>query len=80
VASWYALDGWVDSGWISDLDIKDDAELVQVLYYPGPETQPTVLRILNPAPGTEMGWLGKGKAHALEVAWPDVPLESEMME
>jgi hypothetical protein len=80
VASWYALDGWVDSGWISDLEIKDDAELVQVLYYPGPETQPTVLRILNPAPGTEMGWLGKGMAHALEVAWPDVPLESEMME
>jgi hypothetical protein len=80
VASWYALDGWLDSGWISDLKIKDDAELVQVLYYPGPETQPTVLRILNPAPGTEMGWLGKGMAHALEVAWPDVPLESEVME
>jgi hypothetical protein len=32
------------------------------------------------APDTDMGWLGKGMAHALEVAWPDVPLESEMME
>ena len=24
VASWYALDGWLESGWISNLDIKDD--------------------------------------------------------
>lgn len=75
VASWYALDGWLDSGWISDLEIKGEAVLVQVLYYPGPETEPTVLRILNPAPGTDMGWLGKGKAHALEVAWPDQTVE-----
>ena len=77
VASWYALDGWLDSGWISDLEIKGDTVLVQVLYYPGPETEPTVMRMLNPAPGTEMGWLGKGMAHALEIAWPDMPLEDE---
>ena len=75
VASWYMLDGWQDSGWADDLEIKSDTELVQVLYYPGPGTQPTYLKILNPAPDTEMGWLGKGKAHALQVAWPDVPLE-----
>lgn len=77
VASWYALDGWLDSGWISDLEIKGDTVLVQVLYYPGPATEPTVMRILNPAPGTEMAWLGKGMAHALEIAWPDMPLEGE---
>ncbi len=73
VASWYALDGWLDSGWISDLEIKGDTVLVQVLYYPGPDTSPTVLKILNPAPGTDVGWLGQGMAHALEVAWPDMP-------
>jgi hypothetical protein len=78
VASWYALDGWVDSGWISDLEIKGDTVLVHVLYYPGPDTTPTALEILNPAPGTDMGWLGEGMAHALEVAWPDMPMESEM--
>jgi hypothetical protein len=33
------------------------------------------MRILNPAPGTDMGWIGEGMAHALEVAWPDMPVE-----
>jgi len=75
VASWYALDGWMDSGWIDNLDIARETVLVQVLYYPGPETEPTVMKILNPAPGTESGWLGRGMAHALEVAWPDQPIE-----
>ena len=75
VASWYALDGWMDSGWIDNLDIARETVLVQVLYYPGPETEPTVMKILNPAPGTESGWLGRGMAHALEVAWPDMPVE-----
>ncbi len=71
VGSWYALDGWLDSGWINDLEIGAETVLVDVLYYPGPETEPTKMRILNPAPGTEQGWLGRGMAHALEVAWPD---------
>lgn len=75
VASWYMIDGWQDSGWVDDLAIKGETELVQVFYYPGPGVQPTVLKILNPAPDTEMGWLGKGMAHALQVAWPDMPLE-----
>ena len=75
VASWYALDGWLDSGWINNLEIKGDAVHVRVLYYPGPETQPTEMRILNPAPGTNMAWIGEGMAHAIEVAWPDMPVE-----
>ena len=75
VASWYALDGWLDSGWINNLEIKGDAVQVRVLYYPGPETQPTEMRILNPAPGTNMAWIGEGMAHAIEVAWPDMPVE-----
>jgi hypothetical protein len=75
VASWYALDGWEDSGWIDNLDIGAETVLVRVLYYPGPETEPTVMRILNPAPGTDQGWLGRGMAHAIEVAWPDMPVE-----
>lgn len=75
VASWYALDGWLDSGWLDDLEIGAETVLVRVLYYPGPETEPTVLKILNPAPGTDQGWLGRGMAHALEVAWPDQPVE-----
>jgi nucleoid-associated protein YgaU len=80
VASWYAQDGWRDSGWIDNLKITNEAVHVQVLYYPGPEIdpfvtppegEPTVMRILNPAPGTEIGWLARGMAHALEVEFPD---------
>jgi len=80
VASWYALDGWEDSGWISNLDLAHETELVQVLYYPGPGTEPTVMRILNHAPGNESGWLAQGMAHALEVAWPDQELVTEVDE
>lgn len=77
VASWYALDGWVDSGWISDLELARDAVWVQVVYYPGPDTEGTVMTILNHAPDEEYGWLGMGMAHALEVAWPDQEVMSE---
>ena len=80
VASWYMLEGWQDSGWVDDLAIKGETELVQVLYYPGANAQPTVLKILNPTPGTEMGWMGKGMAHALQVAWPDMLLAGEVVE
>ena len=77
IASWYALDGWLDSGWINDIDIGEKSMHVQVLYYPGPDTEPTVMKILNPAPDTEYGWVSDGMAHALEVAWPDMPMEGE---
>jgi len=77
IASWYALDGWLDSGWIDELPIVG-AIHVQVLYYPGPDTEPTVMRILNHAPDSEYGWLAGGTAHALEVAWPDQPIEGEV--
>jgi hypothetical protein len=74
VASWYALDGWRDSGWINNLDISHDAVHVRVLYYPYAGAEPTVMRILNPAGGTEYGWLARGMEHALEVAFPDAAI------
>ena len=71
VASWNALDGWRDSGWINNLDISHEAVHVQVLYYPYAGAEPTVMRILNPVGGTEYGWLARGMEHALEVEFPD---------
>ena len=71
VASWYAMDGWQDSGWMDYLHISKNSVWVQVLYYPGPDTEPTVMEILNHVPGRAYGWLAKGTAHALEVGWPD---------
>ena len=74
VAYWYAHDGWLDSGWINHVDITREAVHVRVLFYPAgsdAETTPTVMTIINHAPGSEYGWLAEGMAHALEVEFPD---------
>jgi hypothetical protein len=71
LASWYADEGWQDSGWITEIDITHPSVYVEVLYYPGPDTTPVKMKILNPAPGTEYGWLSRGSCHALEVGWPE---------
>ena len=47
---------------------------VEVVYYPGPDTEGTVMTILNHVPDEAYGWASDGMAHALEVAWPDEPL------
>ena len=74
VAAWYAYDGWQDSGWMTQLSITGEAVYVRVLYYPDnsdASTEPTVMTILNHAPGKEYGWLAAGMEHALEVEFPD---------
>ena len=71
LASWYALDGWQDSGWFKDIDITFPDVYVRVLYYSGPDVEPIELVILNPAPDSPYGWMSRGMCHALEVAWPD---------
>ncbi len=70
LASWYADEGWQDSGWIEDIDISYPSVYVQVLFYSGPGATPVVMKMLNPAPDSEYGWLTRGACHALEVAWP----------
>ncbi len=71
LASWYAEDGWMDSGWIKELNITHENVYVQVLYYSGPGASPVELKILNHAPDSPYGWLSWGICHALEVAWPE---------
>jgi hypothetical protein len=77
IASWYALDGWSDSGWFENVEISAEFVKLRVLYYPGPNTNPTEMRILNPAAGSKYGWASHEIGHAIEVAWPDVPLADE---
>ena len=37
-----------------------------------PEDGPRIrMEMHNPAPGTNYGWMTRGKCHALEVGWPD---------
>jgi hypothetical protein len=71
LASWYAEEGWMDSGWFKEIDIPYENVYVQVLYYSGPGADPVVLEIVNHAPDSPHGWMSWGMCHALEVAWPD---------
>ena len=50
---------------------------MEVVYYPGPDTEGTVLTILNHVPDEPYGWVASNEAHALEVAWPDQELVTE---
>lgn len=70
LVGWEADNGWKDSGWFYDIDITFPAVYVEVLYYHGPGADPVRLRMINPAPDTGDGWLGRGMCHALEVGWP----------
>ena len=70
LAGWEADDGWKDSGWFYDIDITFPAVYVEVLYYHGPGAEPVRLRMVNPAPDVDAGWLARGMCHALEVGWP----------
>jgi hypothetical protein len=69
LASWYALDGWQDSGWFKDIDISHENVYVKVLFYRGPDAAPVELLILNHAPDSPYGWMSWGMCHALEVGW-----------
>jgi hypothetical protein len=69
LATWWADEGWTDSGWIRDIDITFPSVYVQVFFVKGDGTEIEMV-ILNPAPGTTYGWLTRGQCHALEVAWP----------
>ncbi len=71
--NWQAQDGWKDSGWYQDIDISFKNVYVQVFYVP-PDGGPRIsMRIVNPAPGTQYGWMTRGICHAVEVAWPHMP-------
>ena len=37
------------------------------------------MKILNHAPGEVYGWVSQGIGHALEVAWPDMPVRTAEM-
>lgn len=71
LVSWPAQPGWMDSGWVRDIDITYSSVYVEVWYVPDDGGDPIRMDIHNPAPGTNYGWLSRGQCHALEVGWPD---------
>jgi hypothetical protein len=81
LASWYALDGWKDSGWFKNIDITHENVYVKVLYYSGPDAIPIEMKIVNPAPNSQYGWMSWGICHAIEVKWPgDRPTGAMVLE
>jgi len=68
---WHGSAGQRDSGWIGCIPISYKAVHVEVWYDAGDGMPQTKMRILNPAPHTEFGWLARDVSHALEVEWPD---------
>lgn len=70
LATWWADEGWMDSDWIQDVDISHPSVHVQVFFVKGDGSDPVEMTIINPAPGTNHGWLTRGRCHALEVSWP----------
>ncbi|MFO7663782.1 MAG: hypothetical protein R6X18_14480 [Chloroflexota bacterium] len=70
LTTWWAEEGWTDSGWIHDINISFPAVYVQVFFVKGDDSPPVEMRILNPAPDTTYGWVSRGMCHAVEVAWP----------
>jgi hypothetical protein len=79
LATWHARGGEVDSGWINNLEITRETVWVEVLYYPGPNAAPVTMKILNHAPDQVYGWVSQGIGHALEVAWPNMPVKMQEM-
>jgi cell division septation protein DedD len=68
--TWYAQEGWQDSGWVYGIDISFKNVYIEVFFVP--EDGPRInMDIMNPSPGTSYGWLSRGQCHALEVGWPD---------
>ena len=70
LASWTAQSGWQDSGWIQPIESSFNAVYVNVFYLPGGSADPVQMAVMNPAPGTQFGWVARGMCHALEVGWP----------
>jgi len=71
IASWYAYTGEVDSGWINNLPIAFDSVHVTVIFIPAyGGGRPIQMEIVNPAGGTNYGWLTRGLCHSVEIQYP----------
>lgn len=71
LASWDADFWWADSGWIEGIELSHpDGSWVEVYFYPEGVTTGQKLEIINPAPGTQYGWLAPGMCHAIEIQFP----------
>lgn len=71
IASWYAYTGELDSGWINNLSIAFNSVHITVIFIPAyGGGSPIQMQIVNPAGGTNVGWLTRGICHSVELQYP----------
>ena len=70
LATWWAEKGWMDSGWITGIDLTWPEVWVGVFFYPYDSGPAVKMNIVNPAPDTEYGWLARGMCHSVEIEFP----------
>lgn len=70
LATWWAEKGWMDSGWITGIDLTWPEVWVEVFFYPYGSGPAVKMNIVNHAPGTEYGWLARGMCHSVEIEFP----------
>lgn len=70
LATWWAEQAWEDSGWITDIYTAFPAVWVEVFFYPYGNEPAVKMDIVNPAYGTDYGWLVGGICHAIEIEFP----------
>ena len=70
IATWHAVDGALDSGWINTAFISNETIYVEIFFDLIGNNRTIQLEIVNPAPGTSYGWLTRGICHAIEVQFP----------
>lgn len=72
LAQWEAQANWTCSPWFYNLHLSfAGGSWVEVFFYPEGETARVKLEVLNPAPGTDYGWLAPGMCHAIELQFPE---------
>jgi hypothetical protein len=68
--TWWTEKAWKDSGWITDIYTAFPMVWVEVFFYPYGSEPIVNMTIINPAYGTEYGWLMGGICHAIEIEFP----------
>lgn len=70
LATWHAEEGEVDSGWITGINLTWPRVWVNVFFYPYGNPPAVKMNIVNPAAGTDYGWLAGGMCHSIEIEFP----------
>lgn len=70
LADWSAINGQTDSGWVNTQPLAFGNAWVTVAWIPAGGGRSVPMTIVNPAGGTDYGWISRQGCAALEVEYP----------